>query len=145
MARTGHRWYLVALDVARGQWRTFRADRVIEAHPTGHVTDLVDPPDAPLLVTRTLTSDYPLYTTVRLPLPLDQALLLIPRGHGIHQPDGSHATIVTIGGSSSDALATYLLGLATPLRVLSPDDVRNALRRRIHDLLNDNEAKFPKA
>jgi predicted DNA-binding transcriptional regulator YafY len=49
------------------------------------------------------------------------------------------ATIATIGGSDPDGLAAYLLRLGTPLRVLSPDDVREALRRRIRDLLNDQE------
>ncbi|MFG2001494.1 helix-turn-helix transcriptional regulator [Spirillospora sp. NPDC048911] len=31
----GRRWYLVAFDVDRGDWRTFRIDRVTEARPTG--------------------------------------------------------------------------------------------------------------
>jgi hypothetical protein len=78
LVRTGHRWYLVALDVARGEWRTFRADWVAEAHPTGHLVRLVDPPDAALLASRMLTSDYPLYTIIRLSLPLDRAMRLVP-------------------------------------------------------------------
>ncbi|MDT7775019.1 MAG: hypothetical protein QOC67_3943 [Pseudonocardiales bacterium] len=139
LVRTGHRWYLVALDITRGQWRTFRADRVTQARPTGHLVHLVDPPDAALLVSRMLTSNYPLYTTVRLPLPLDQAMRLVPPNLGTHRPDGPDATIATIGGSDPDGLAAYLLRLGTPLRVLSPDDVREALRRRIRDLLNDQE------
>jgi predicted DNA-binding transcriptional regulator YafY len=139
LVRTGHQWYLVALDVARGEWRTFRADRVAEAHPTGHLVRLVDPPDAALLVSRMLTSDYPLYTTIRLPLPLDQAMRLVPPNLGTHRPDGPDATIVTIGGSDADGLATYLLRLGTPLRVLSRDDVREGLRRRVRDLLDDEE------
>ncbi|WP_405614481.1 WYL domain-containing protein [Streptomyces sp. NBC_01508] len=120
LVRTGHRWYLVALDVARGQWRTFRADRVTEARPTGRLTDLADPPDAALLVSRMLTSGYPLHTTVRVALPLDQALHLIPRNLGVHASDGAHATLVTIGGSTPEELATYLLRLATPPRVPDP-------------------------
>jgi hypothetical protein len=59
LVHTGHRWYLVALEVVRGEWRTFRADRVTEARPTGHLTELADPPDAALVVSRMLTSDYP--------------------------------------------------------------------------------------
>ncbi len=31
LVHTGLRWYFVARDVARGQWRTFRADRVVRA------------------------------------------------------------------------------------------------------------------
>ncbi|MFD5192622.1 helix-turn-helix transcriptional regulator [Streptomyces sp. NPDC058357] len=143
LVRTGHRWYLVALDVARGQWRTFRADRVTDAQPTGQPADLVDPPDAALLVSHMLTSGYPLYATVRVPLPLNQALLLIPRNLGTHEPDGTHATLVTVGGSTPDELATYLLGLATPLHVLTPVSVRTALHTRIQTLLNANDPHPP--
>lgn len=139
LVHTGHRWYLVARDVARGEWRTFRADRVENARPTGHMVELVDPPDAALLVSRSIASVvYPLYVTVRLPLPVDQALRLVPPTIGTHHPDGPNATIVEIGGRDADRLAAYLIGLGTPLRVLSPDAVREALLRRTRELLEDN-------
>ncbi|GII94208.1 WYL domain-containing protein [Sinosporangium siamense] len=41
------------------------------------------------------------------------------------------ATVVEIGANDADELARYLLGLGIPLRVLSPDDVREALFRRV--------------
>ena len=44
LVRTGRRWYFVARDVACGEWRTFRADRVVQAQPTGHLVDLPDLP-----------------------------------------------------------------------------------------------------
>jgi predicted DNA-binding transcriptional regulator YafY len=31
----GRRWYLVAWDTERGDWRTFRVDRLTDPHPTG--------------------------------------------------------------------------------------------------------------
>jgi hypothetical protein len=64
---------------------------------------------------------------------------LVPPNLGTHHPDGADATIATIGGSDPYGLAAYLLRLGTPLRVLSPDDAREALRHRIRDLLNDQE------
>ncbi|WP_328473395.1 hypothetical protein [Streptomyces sp. NBC_00448] len=86
-----------------------------------------------------LTSGYPLYTTVRVPLPLDRAQVLVPRNRATHRPDGTRATLVTIGGTSPEELADHLLHLATPLRVLTPATVRYALRRRVHDLLDADE------
>jgi predicted DNA-binding transcriptional regulator YafY len=62
---------------------------------------------------------------------------------GTHHPDGPGATIVEIGGSDADGLARYLLSLGTPLRVLSPEDVRQALLRRIRHLSEDNEGGQP--
>ncbi|MDY0810050.1 YafY family protein [Kitasatospora purpeofusca] len=141
LVHTGRRWYFVARDVTRGEWRTFRADRVARIQPTGQAVELLDPPDPVLLVSRSIaTGTYPLYTTVRLPLPLEQALRLVPPTVGTHRPDGPDATVVDIGGPDADGLAGYLLGLAVPLRVLSPDDVREALLRRSRALLAANGA-----
>ncbi|WP_308377705.1 YafY family protein [Streptomyces sp. ISL-98] len=145
LVHTGRRWYFVARDVARGEWRTFRADRVAHIRPTGHAVELLDPPDPVLLVSRSIaTGAYPLYVTVCLPLPMDQALRLVPPTVGTHRPDGPNATIVDIGGPDADGLARYLLSLATPLRVLSPDDVREALLRRARDLFADNGSGQPR-
>ncbi|MEU9576453.1 helix-turn-helix transcriptional regulator [Streptomyces chilikensis] len=140
LVHTGLRWYFVARDVARDQWRTFRADRVVQARPTGQAAELVDPPDPALLVSRGIAGVvYPLYVTVRLPHPVDQALRLVPPTIGTHHPDGPDATVVEIGGNDADQLVTYLLGLGTPLRILSPDHVRETLLRRTRELFEDNE------
>ena len=52
LVSTGRRWYLVAHDVDRDDWRTFRVDRVVGAERTGHRFRFVDPPDAAELVSR---------------------------------------------------------------------------------------------
>lgn len=139
LVHTGRRWYFVARDVRRNEWRTFRADRVGQIQPAGRPVEFIDPPDPALLVSRSIaTGTYPLYVTIRLPLPLDQSLRLIPPTVGTHRPEGPDATIVNIGGPDADGLAEYLLSLATPLRVLSPDDVREALLCRTRELFEDN-------
>ncbi|MEU0988407.1 YafY family protein [Streptomyces sp. NPDC005953] len=144
LVHTGRRWYFVARDVARDQWRTFRADRVVGVQSTGRAVEFVDPPDPALLVSRGIASVvYPLYVTVRLPHPMDRALQVVPPTIGTHRADGPDATIVDIGGNDTEQLVVYLLGLGTPLRVLSPDHVREALVRRTRDLLADNTADRP--
>lgn len=144
LVHTGRRWYFVARDVTRDQWRTFRADRVVQVESTGHPVELVDPPDPAILVSQGIAGVvYPLYVTVRLPHPMGQALRLVPPTIGTHRPDGPEATIVEIGGNDDDQLANYLLGLGTTLRVLSPDRVRDALLRRARNLLEANEGTQP--
>ncbi|MER6981136.1 helix-turn-helix transcriptional regulator [Streptomyces carpinensis] len=139
LVHTGRRWYFVARDVARDQWRTFRADRVGRLQPTGRPVELTDPPDAAQLVSRsTANGPYPLSATIRVPLPMEQVLRLIPATVGTHRQDGPDATIVDVGGPDPEGLARYLAGLATPLRVLAPDAVRQALVRRVRELLADN-------
>ncbi|ARP70783.1 transcriptional regulator [Streptomyces pluripotens] len=136
LVHTGRRWYFVARDVSRRQWRTFRADRVEWLRSTGEPADLTDLPDPGLLVSRNIANGpYPLSATIRLPLPMDQALRLIPATVGTHRPDGPDATVVDIGGPDPDGLARYLLGLGTPLRVLEPQAVREALLNRTRELL----------
>ncbi|MGW1284129.1 helix-turn-helix transcriptional regulator [Streptomyces sp. NPDC002586] len=157
LVHTGRRWYFVARDVARGQWRTFRADRVDRLQPTGHPADLTDPPDPARLVSRNIANGpYPLTATIRVPLPMREALRLVPatigthrpddphhphhphHPHDSHAPDAPHATIIDIGGPDPDGLARYLLGLGTPLQVLAPEAVRDALVRRTRELLSNN-------
>ena len=139
LVHTGRRWYFVARDVARDQWRTFRADRVDRLQPTGRPADLTDPPDPARLVSRNIANGpYPLSATIRLPVPMSRALRLIPATVGSHRPDGPDATLVDIGGPDADGLARYLIGLATPLRVLAPETVRQALLRRTRELLEHN-------
>jgi predicted DNA-binding transcriptional regulator YafY len=142
LVHTGRHWYFVARDVSRGQWRTFRADRVDRLQPTGRPADLTDAPDPAHLVSRNIANGpYPLSATIRLPLPVSEALRLIPPTVGTHRPDGPDATVVAIGGPDPDGLARYLLGLGSPLRVLEPDSVRQALARRARHLVDENTAQ----
>ncbi|OWA09201.1 transcriptional regulator [Streptomyces sp. CS113] len=141
LVHTGRRWFFVARDVARGEWRTFRADRVERVQPTGRAVEFTEPlPDPALLVSRaSATGPYAVLATVRLPVPMEQALRSIPATVGLHRADGPDATVVEIGGSNAEGLARYLFSLATPMRVLAPDSVREALLRRARELLAANE------
>ncbi|MFC7814811.1 helix-turn-helix transcriptional regulator [Streptomyces sp. NPDC057367] len=140
LVHTGRRWYFVARDVARDEWRTFRADRVERVQPTGRAVEFTEPlPDPALLVSRaSATGPYAVLATVRLPVPMEEALRSIPATVGLHRADGPDATVVEIGGSSAEGLARYLFSLATPLHVLAPDSVREALLRRARELLAAN-------
>ncbi|MYS71314.1 transcriptional regulator, partial [Streptomyces sp. SID5926] len=82
---------------------------------------------------------YAVLATVRLPVPMEQALRSVPATVGLHRADGPDATVVEIGGSSAEGLARYLFSLATPLRVLAPDSVREELLRRTRELTAANE------
>ena len=135
LVRTANRWYLVAFDISRNDWRTFRADRVQEAHRTGAPARITDPPDAARLVADMLTSNYPVYATILLPVPIERARQLIPPGSGVHEPAGE-ATKVSLGGTDLDDLATRLLSLATPFTVLAPDELRETLRGRVQAQLD---------
>ncbi|WP_017591542.1 helix-turn-helix transcriptional regulator [Nocardiopsis potens] len=144
LVRAAGRWYFVARDVARGEWRTFRADRVRRIEPCGRPADPVEGPDPVRLVAESRAAGrYPVHAVVRLPVPMERALLLVPPSVGAHRPDGPDATVVEIGGPDADGLAGYLLGLDTPLRVLAPDAVRTAFLERVRSLLAENGEQGP--
>ncbi|AQZ62718.1 transcriptional regulator [[Actinomadura] parvosata subsp. kistnae] len=138
---TGRRWYLLAYDVTRQDWRTFRTDRIVEAAATGQAAALPDPPDPARMVGTGIASrPYPMRVSIRLAVPADEARRLVPPTVGVHRPDGADATIVDIGGPDADGLARYLLSLGRPLRILHPEEVRQAFLARARQLLEDNQA-----
>ncbi|SDK80144.1 WYL domain-containing protein [Nonomuraea maritima] len=63
----------------------------------------------------------------------------VPPTVGVHHPDGDDATIIDIGGPDADGLARYLLRLGRPLRILHPEEVRQAILARTRQLLEDNQ------
>jgi predicted DNA-binding transcriptional regulator YafY len=129
LVRSGPRWYLVARDVDRADWRTFRVDRVTAATPAGGRADLSDPPDPVALVARGMAlGPYPLQARVRLPLGAAAALDVIPRTVGVHTADGPDATIVELGGGDVAGMTRYLAGLGVALEVLAPPELREAVR-----------------
>jgi predicted DNA-binding transcriptional regulator YafY len=139
LVHTGRRWYLVAHDLTRRDWRTFRADRILGVTGTGQPAELPDPPDAAELVRAGLAvRPYPVRVTARLLVPMDEALRLVPPTVGLHRADGPDATVVEVGGPDAEGLARYLLSLGCPLRVLDPDEVRRALLARTRRLLDLN-------
>jgi predicted DNA-binding transcriptional regulator YafY len=129
LVRFGPRWYLVARDVDRRAWRTFRVDRVEGVRTTGELVVLDDRPDPAALVAQGMAvGPYRLVARVRLAMPAAEALDLIPRTVGVHRADGPDATVVDVGGSDAAGMVRYLAGLAVPLEVLDPPEVRRGLR-----------------
>ncbi|MER7716781.1 hypothetical protein ABTX99_07460 [Streptomyces flaveolus] len=112
---------------ARLPYRGWEGRATVRGVDPYRLVEITDPPDPTLLVSRSVaTGPYPLRATVRLPMPLDQALRLAPSTIGTHQTEGPDATLVEVGGLTPEGLATYLLGLGTPLHVLTLDSVRKA-------------------
>ncbi|HEU5001163.1 MAG TPA: WYL domain-containing protein [Actinomycetota bacterium] len=128
LVRTGPRWYLVARDVDRGEWRTFRVDRMAGAEGTGERFERVDPPDPAALVAEGLAvAPYPFRAVVRLALPLAEALAVIPRTVGVATPDGD-STVIELGAGDEAGMVRYLASMREPCEVLEPASLRSALR-----------------
>ena len=126
---TERQWYVVAFDLTRDDWRTFRVDRMSELRPTGtRFTPIEDPPDAAQLVSRGVAvMGYDTRARVRLHTSLENASRSISPTVAMLEVGDDGTTIANIGGDA-DWIARYLAGLEWPFEVLEPDDVRTELR-----------------
>lgn len=136
---TDRRWYLMAHDADRADWRTFRVDRMEELSLTGtRFVQRDDTPDAAAFVSRGLAvAMYAIKARVLLHAPLEEAKAFISPTVGLLEPETDETTIVSIGGEP-DWIARFLAGLECRFEVLEPDDVRSELRALGRRLVRDH-------
>lgn len=140
LVSTGRRWYLVADDLDRRDWRTFRVDRIGVATRTGHRFVPQDPPDAADLVGQAITSaPYRLQAVVRVEAPAAALRARIPPTVGVVRPDGD-GSLLLVGADDIAYLAGHLVGLDLPFEVLEPPELREHLRRVGHRVVASHEA-----
>lgn len=130
LVSTGRRWYLVADDVDRQAWRTFRVDRIQVARLTGHrFTPSAELPDAAALVGEAITTaPYRHRAVVTFAAPADELRARIPPTVGVVEAHGSGSRL-TIGADHLSSLAGHLVALDLPFEVLEPPELRDLLRR----------------
>jgi predicted DNA-binding transcriptional regulator YafY len=130
LVRVGPRWYLVARDVDRRDWRTFRVDRLSGFERVGTTFEFDDPPDPVALVRKGLrVRTYPYEARLSISAPAEEVVELLPGAIGIVESDGAE-TIVEVGSTSLARMVRYLAGLPVPVSVIEPAELRLALRRQ---------------
>jgi predicted DNA-binding transcriptional regulator YafY len=122
------RWYLVAHDLDRQDWRTFRVDRVSEPSLAGHRFVRTGEPDVAAMVADGLAfAAHQWQAEVWLRADVRQAAMEIPRTFGtLEGVDGG--TVLRIGANELDWLAHYIAGLPFEAEVRHPPELRAALR-----------------
>jgi predicted DNA-binding transcriptional regulator YafY len=127
---TGHRWYLLAWDCDRADWRTFRADRVRPRTPTGpRFTPREPPEDAARHVVRGAASRaWPFPARVRLHAPAAAVAERIPPAGGLITPVDADHCILETGSTTRLDLVGYLTSLDLAFEVLDPPELRDLLR-----------------
>lgn len=139
LVNTGRRWYLVARDVDRDAWRTFRVDRVSEPRPTGARFTRASEPDAAALVARGIAlAPYPVRARVVLHVSPAEAEKYVPPTIGLLEPYGDDGTLLSIGGDI-EWLTHYLCGVGCDFDVLEPDELRDSVRARGRYLAESHE------
>lgn len=124
------RWYLVAWDPAREDWRTFRVDRLRVKTPNGR--RFIDRPEPDggfeAFLTRTVESaSWQQRYRVRLAAPAGVIRERAPISVSV-EPDGTQACIVTVGSDSAAAVARYLSWWEVPFEVLDSPELMTEVR-----------------
>ncbi|MDX3688167.1 MULTISPECIES: YafY family protein [unclassified Streptomyces] len=115
LVSTGSRWYLVAYDLGREDWRTFRVDRVSDPFATGSRFTPRELPtgsgDAAEFLTRSMARTQPeLHLDVTFRAPADFVAARLPATLGAVEPTGEGAC--RLRAVSADSLEWVALRLA---------------------------------
>ncbi|WP_114559184.1 helix-turn-helix transcriptional regulator [Desertihabitans aurantiacus] len=129
---TAHgRWYLLAYDLDRSDWRIFRVDRIVAATPLRQrflPRELPGPDPVTYVANSIRTAPYrhTARATVRAPAEVIAARLTtsIP---GRVQPLDDHRCTVTLGADSPETIAADLVALDAPFTLDAPPELLEAL------------------
>jgi len=132
LAHTGHRWYLVAWDRTREDWRTFRVDRIVGAPTVGaHFAPRVSPDggDLKAYVARSLAvAPYAEQARIVLHAPVSVAMHRIPPSVGVLKALDDQRCVLECGAHSLDTLVYWLVVLDLDCEVLAPQALKERLR-----------------
>jgi predicted DNA-binding transcriptional regulator YafY len=132
VVHTGERWYLVAWDLTRVDWRTFRIDRITgEPVVGGHFAPRAGPEGGDLraYVSRSVAvAPYPEQARVVLHAPHAAMARRIPPAVAVVQPLDEQRCLLEWGAHSLDPLVYWLLALDVDFEVLAPPALIERLR-----------------
>lgn len=125
----GKRWYLVAWDVERDDWRSFRVDRMAPRVPLGRRFEPREIPggDPAAFLASRFAQMWPFQAAVRLPLPADHEKMrrMVIWGT-IEEIDKSSCRLI-IGADTPQSLAFLLSFLEIDFEVESSPELAQAL------------------
>ncbi|WP_078947542.1 YafY family protein [Streptomyces griseus] len=128
---TERRWYLVAWDLDREDWRTFRVDRISPRPPHGPRFVPREPPAenlAAYVSKGVSTRAYAEHAVVRLLVPLVEAAERISPSAGTLEADGEDACILRTGAGSLDVMVIHVMMMGLPFEVLEPVELLDVIR-----------------
>ncbi|MBV9805464.1 MAG: transcriptional regulator [Solirubrobacterales bacterium] len=133
---SGHRWYLVAYDLDRDDWRTFRLDRIrgrVRPGERGR-RRVVPGGDPAAFVRERLRGVWEgdaaeiVPGRIRLGAPASRIRTRVPGRYAIVEADGEGACIVTSRGAWSHGFLVWMATLDEPMEVLDPPELVEAAR-----------------
>lgn len=129
LVAVSHRWYLLAFDLDRDDWRSFRLDRVQEV-AVGTMRSRPRPvPDPATYITRSVTrAPYRWVARARVQMPAPELAERVSPLAGEVSELGEGWTELVTGAESLDYLAAELVALGVAVEVLEPPELVAHLR-----------------
>ncbi|GIH68564.1 DNA-binding transcriptional regulator [Sphaerimonospora thailandensis] len=126
------RWYLVAWDTERDDWRTFRVDRMVPRTPTGPRFAPRQPPDgdvATYLARRLSAGAWPFQATVTLHESAAAVADRVWPGMGAVEAVDDHSCLLHVGAETPSALVWMITSVDADFTLVSgPAELADALR-----------------
>jgi predicted DNA-binding transcriptional regulator YafY len=128
LVATGRRWYLMAWDVDREDWRTFRLDRISKPKATMWRFTRREHPDPATYVQRSVTSSgYRHQARIVLRVPAAVARERVPPTSGAIEPIDADSCLLVSGSENLYALAWHVGMLGFDFEVLEPQELKVVL------------------
>jgi predicted DNA-binding transcriptional regulator YafY len=132
LVHTGRRWYLVAWDPDRADWRHFRVDRIRPWTPTGPRFTPREMPaqDIAGFTARAVAVDtYKFQGRFRLYASATAVRDVVTPSSGVVEPLDEHSCLLTVGSMSMDAMMVWLAVLGFPFDVVDPPELIEYARK----------------
>src|SRR5580692_12980778 len=137
LVHTGYRWYLVAWDSGRKDWRTFRVDRIEGKLKTSTRFKPRKPPegDFAAFASKSLSQvPYPYRARVTLHAPAETVASRIPASAGVLESIDARSCMLHTGSHSLEAITIHLSLLGVDFRVHEPPELVDYIRRLVDRL-----------
>jgi predicted DNA-binding transcriptional regulator YafY len=131
LVHTGWRWYLVAWDLRRDDWRTFRVDRIASKVTAAATFFPRPPPEGGLAayVSRSVSlAPYPVRARVLLHAPIAEIARKVSPAAGTLESVDAGSCLLHAGTPSLDALAVWMSLLGVEFEIRAPPEARAHLR-----------------
>lgn len=135
---SGQRWYLVAFDLGRDDWRTYRVDRILST-PSERQRFAARPLPAPDLadyVHRAITrSPYRYDLVVRLRAPASVVAESFSTATAVLERESANSTVMRLGWDSLDSPLARLAESGLDFEILEPELLRDNAKLMANRLL----------
>ncbi|WP_406403588.1 YafY family transcriptional regulator [Streptomyces sp. NBC_00879] len=128
---TERRWYLVAWDLDRGDWRTFRADRITPKPPHGPRFAPRTPPaeDLAAYVSKGVsTHAYAAQAVIRLHTSAELAAQVVGPSAGVLEAVDEKTCLLRTGAASLDVLVIHVMLMGFDFEVVEPEELTEHIR-----------------